>query len=118
MCQTALPYSYAAALEVSGGIPGGATSTVRAYASLLPDESDDLSPPLSAEETEFLQVGDDTHPFRVLKLSRVSEQEVRCDVTCLSCTRLSSPGVFVVGYRMFLHPPILHEISRHRHDAS
>lgn len=71
--QAALPGSYAAALEVTGGIPGGATSIVRAYASLLPDESDDSPPPLSAEETEFYQVRCGPQRFRVLlKFSRAA----------------------------------------------
>ena len=55
--QTALLDIYSAALEVTGDTPGTATSVVRAYASLLANEPDDSSPPLSAEETEFYQVG-------------------------------------------------------------
>eukprot|EP00903_Cladosiphon_okamuranus_P005952 g5878.t1 len=82
--------AYSETLDVFGGIPGRATSAVRAYASLLPDESDDSSPPLSAEETELLQnwtatmIQDVANDFDALEYSGTTAEAVLDTLALLS----------------------------------
>eukprot|EP00752_Nemacystus_decipiens_P011504 g10216.t1 len=92
---TSLLDIYSAALQVTGDVPGTATSMVRAYASLLAEERDDSSPQLSAEETESYQemtttmIRDVANDFEVLEYSPATAGAVLDTLALVSGSQVS-----------------------------